>query len=166
MTTLLRSVALDLGYSTILPNHTASSSNLLSAQAEPGRRWNGKNQSQQGISGDFLSCFYYNFKKKLTPSKKVCLCMHQPVPRLDCLPPRRLVLDVAPHLGVLLQRQSGRVHLQGRQGAALHAAPGLRGSALGLLGTSLGLQERATLKHHFRDYTHILMYKGCYDLVD
>ena len=85
--------------------------------------------------------------------------MHQPVPRLDCLPPRRLVLDVAPHLGrgVLLQRQSGRVHLQGRQGAALHAAPGLRGSALGLLGTSLGLQERATLKHHFRDYTHILM---------
>ena len=39
------SVNLDFGCSTILPNHTASSANFPSSNAEPGRRWNCQNQS-------------------------------------------------------------------------------------------------------------------------
>ena len=42
----LGSVDLDLGCSTILPNHTASSANFPSAQSEPGRMWNCQNHSQ------------------------------------------------------------------------------------------------------------------------
>ena len=51
-------VDLDLGYSTILPSCSASSANFPSAQAEPGRGWNGQNQSQPnpGSPGDGSPC--------------------------------------------------------------------------------------------------------------
>ena len=57
------SVNLDFGCSTILPNHTASSANFPSAQAEPGRRWSIPNLSQPnpGLRNDASPCMHFAF---------------------------------------------------------------------------------------------------------
>ena len=68
----LGSVDLDLGCSTVLPNHTASYANFPSAQAEPGKRWKCQNQSQVREEIDLPVCTQYSLKCEMTSPAPFC----------------------------------------------------------------------------------------------